>query len=289
MSDITIVTAFFDVGREKWRGKFKRDINTYIENFKFWARIRNELVIYTEKNVSEKIWEVRKNFGLEKKTKIIVIDDIMSLDTDIYMRMKRALSHPLAVKNRKRPNNPECYNYVYNYVMLLKAWVLQETVRRNLAKDMIAWIDFAYNHGGEYYTHAEEFDFLWQYKFSSKIHFFSLNEPDNIPIFELVKNMNTYFTGGFIVLPICLATELWRLYRESMIHLTSVGMCDDDQTLMLMAYREKPEIFEIHHIDGWFEPWKKFGGEHLQIKPKKQKIGSLFFRLKNFARKGKDD
>lgn len=39
MSELTIVTAYFDIGRNKWKG-FERGNNKYINYFKFWARIK---------------------------------------------------------------------------------------------------------------------------------------------------------------------------------------------------------------------------------------------------------
>ena len=40
MSDITIVTAYFDIGRGNWNNS-ERGNNKYINYFKFWARIKN--------------------------------------------------------------------------------------------------------------------------------------------------------------------------------------------------------------------------------------------------------
>ena len=43
--------------------------------------------------------------------------------------------------------------------MLLKQWCVKDAVEKGIAKGMIAWIDFGYNHGGKYYLKKEEFDF----------------------------------------------------------------------------------------------------------------------------------
>ncbi|CBL05387.1 Bacterial protein of unknown function (HtrL_YibB) [Megamonas hypermegale ART12/1] len=63
--DITIVTAYFDINRKNWKG-FERSNNDYINYFKFWARIKNNLIVYTSKEFVEDILNIRKNFGLEK-------------------------------------------------------------------------------------------------------------------------------------------------------------------------------------------------------------------------------
>ena len=68
MSEITLVTAYFDIGRGLWK-KQERDNNKYIEYFRFWARIKNRLIIYTTEEFREEIYEIRKSFGLEDRTK----------------------------------------------------------------------------------------------------------------------------------------------------------------------------------------------------------------------------
>ena len=61
MSDITIVTAYFDIGRNNWKG-YERNNNKYIQYFKFWAKIRNNIIVYTNKDLVEKIYEIRNNY-----------------------------------------------------------------------------------------------------------------------------------------------------------------------------------------------------------------------------------
>ena len=75
MAEITIVTALFDVGRKKWTD-FERDTETYLEYFKFWARLRNKVIIYTDRITGEKVLKIREEFGLQDRTKVIVIDCI---------------------------------------------------------------------------------------------------------------------------------------------------------------------------------------------------------------------
>lgn len=48
MSDITIVTAFFDIGRGEWAtGGFKRTPEDYLNYFKQLAVLENEMIIFT--------------------------------------------------------------------------------------------------------------------------------------------------------------------------------------------------------------------------------------------------
>lgn len=262
MQEITIVTAFFDIGRENWQG-FKRDNNKYVEYFKFWARMRNKIVIYTDKDTAQQVVQIRDSFGLADRTKVVVIDDIIALDSEVYLCMEKVLSNEQTIKFRNKPSNPESYNALYNYVVYLKPYFVADAVNRGLVSGMIAWVDFGYNHGGSFYLNPLDFDFLWQYDFSSKIHVFAVDPLDDTPVFEIVRSMKTYIAGGVIIAQ----DELWKvlaaLFRESLFNLASCGMVDDDQTLLIMAYRVRSEIFEIHPIEDFFCPFKDFGGSHL--------------------------
>ena len=54
---------------------------------------------------------------------------------------------------------------LYNYVMLLKSWCIKDAAERGLAKGLVAWLDFGYNHGGDTFIDPEDFDFCWDYEF----------------------------------------------------------------------------------------------------------------------------
>ncbi|MCE5286374.1 MAG: HtrL family protein [Pelosinus sp.] len=266
MEEITIVTAFFDIGREKWPG-FERDNSKYVENFKFWARMKNKLVVYTDQETARQVQQIRESFGLKDRTQTVVVDDITTLDPDIYQCMEKVLANELAIKFRRKPASPESYIAMYDYVMYLKTYFIVDAIERGLANGMISWMDFGYNHGGKFYTNPLEFDFLWQYDFSAKIHLFSIEPLDETPIFEIVRDMKIYISGGIVIAP----AELWKillpLVRRAIFSLASCGLMDDDQTLLIMAYREHPEFFEIHPIEDFFCPLKDCGCSHLTSLP----------------------
>ena len=264
MSEITIVTAFFDIGRKHMEG-FSRDSNTYLNYFKFWARINNKMIIYVDSNLAEEVKNIRSNFNLDHKTTVIPIDDFKQLVPDSYLSIKKGLSHPLTKKFRKNPKAPEAYNPEYTYITFLKPWLVQNAIEKGLTSGMIAWVDFGYNHGGKTYINSEEFNFTWNYDFSDKIHLFHLNSLNNLPIFEVVRQMPVDISAGVIIAP----SQYWKILVNSFVDsihcLAKCDLSDDEQTLLLMSYRESPNYFELHRIPSWFSVFKSFGGEHLTI------------------------
>lgn len=285
MSEITIVSAFFDIGRENIKG-FERSTNKYVEYFKFWARMKNRLVVYTDKITAEQVVKIRDEFHLKDRTQVIIVDDVYALEPEVYKKIEDALSIKTAISFRSLPKNPESWNPRYNYVTFLKPYFVADAVKKGYADGMIAWVDFGYNHAGENYIDSSQFDFLWCYDFSPKIHLFAMEQPDDMPIFEVVRTMRAYIAGAIMVAPAGLWIDFASLYKESMLHLTHCGVADDDQTLSIMAYRERPELFEIHPVDDWFVALTEVGGSHLTRASKIQYKESKK-QAQNFWQEGK--
>lgn len=266
---ITLVTAFFDIGRKDFED-IPRSNEKYVEHFKFWARMKNDLVVYTDSIMAENVKKIRKEFGLLDKTKIIIIDDITKIEPEIYNKMKLIENDPKYLAFRYKANATE-NNALYNYVMMLKSWFIKDVVDKKYAEGLVAWLDFGFNHGGDVYTDPKDFDYEWKYDFPDKITYFSLKEDLTEPIFSLVQSFDSLIMGAPFVMPDKLANEHYNLIREATISLLDCGFIDDDQLLMIMAYRKKPEIFNIVRSD-WFMPLYEFGGSHLKVKEKVTKV-----------------
>jgi protein YibB len=286
MEPITLVTAFFDIGRKNYL-RLSRDNSKYLNNFKFWARIKNNLIIYTSKDFSDEIMNIRKSFDLGDKTKIVIIDDLKNIEPDILNSMSNVSSNKYFLDFRLLRNATSNIPQ-YSYLMLLKTWFVNDAVKRELTSEKIAWIDFGFNHGGSLYTHPEDFDFEWNFNFEEKIHLFYYKSIDKKPIFETVRRLNDSIMGCLIYIPKKYASTLWNLNKESMKALNKVGLSDDDQLIQLMSLREKPEIFSLYESD-WFLPLKQYGGTHLRTKILKKKFILLLLlskiRLKFLKRK----
>ena len=83
-----IITAFWDVGRGK-DCKIPRTNERYYNEFAAWAKIRNRMIIYTDAKSQQTIMKVREEYGLLDRTTIFVIEDIFSIENEIYRKMKQ--------------------------------------------------------------------------------------------------------------------------------------------------------------------------------------------------------
>ena len=261
----TVVTAFFDMHRGEWRSS-GRSIQRYIDAFSLWTRIHNKLVVYTNADVAEQVKRIRAEYGLLEATEIIVIDDYLALDFALYQSIEKAMKSHSSKMFHLKPNHPESWNPVYNYVMLLKWWCVCDAIRRGSTSETVAWIDFGFNNCDTLYTEPNDFDFTWLCDTDDRINLFCINEPDDTPVFEIVQKMNTYVQGCSIVGPAKLWPEFAKLVRESMIEMNNVGFADDDQVFMLMAYRKKPDLFKLN-ICPWFSIFSVTSEQSFHIRP----------------------
>ena len=268
-TEITIVTAFFDINRKNYKEN-SRTNEEYAKFFEFWARIRNNIIVYTDSNMAKKVESIRKKFNLIDKTQIVIVDDVTTIEPDFLSRMKSCRTTDF-LNFRYIDNNADNDPY-YNYIMFLKSWFVKDAVEKGYAKGLIAWLDFGFNHGGAVFPNEEEFDYLWEVNLPmDKITMFSFNDDDNKPIFRIVESYDVYIMGAPFIVPDKLAKKFWDLIKRSMDSLLNCGFIDDDQTLMLMASRIDPSLFNIIKST-WFMPLKICGGNHLNMRVQNNKI-----------------
>lgn len=279
-NEITLVTAFFNIGRENFKA-IPRSDNKYFLEFEKWARMKNKLIVYTQPQMEKLVYDIRDKFGLKEYTVVITIENIYEIEESIYQRMKAVSGSRWFIDYRILPNAtsniPE-----YSYLMLLKSYFLKDAVKRGLTSNQVAWIDFGFNHGSDLYLNPEEFAFEWKYEFSHHIQYFYYLKYDEKPIFEIVRRLCDCIMGCLIVAPADLCVDLWELNKNSMETLLDMGLIDDDQLIHLMSYRKKPEIFKLTESK-WFLPLKEYGGDNL--KTLKEECNDNF--LKEMARKFK--
>ncbi|MBR2402293.1 MAG: hypothetical protein IKB01_05975 [Lachnospiraceae bacterium] len=266
-STITIVTGFFYIGREKTaKADLARSTQQYFDYFEQWAKMRNKLVVYTEPEFVEQVYQIREKFGLREKTIVIPVENVFAIEQELFDKMQK-VSDNQEFRNYRFYVNAMSNDAKYDYVMMMKYWCLQDAAKRNLIEDMAAWLDFGFNHGGEYFINPDEFDYLWEYDFSKKIHCFAFSDPQQVLGVKNMQLQRDCMMGAPIVLPKDLCDEFWALVKRAMESLLWIDCIDDDQQLVLMAIKQRPELFEVHYSD-WFLPLKEYGGEHLTVKPK---------------------
>ena len=257
MNDITIVTAFFDIGRGEWTPDkglphyLQRTTKTYIERFGNMAKLENPMVIYTSEDLVEEIKALRE----DRQTDIFVVDfknNFQKLRDEVTRVQKdpvyQAKINPMQVKN------PEYWNADYVVVNLLKSTFVCQSLEK-INTDLVAWMDFGY-------CRKPIVCNKWQYNFDkNKIHFFNIKDwVEGTFIQDVIANNDVHITGPMIVA----GKEMWptleTLVHHSVSELLKNDLIDDDQTILLMSYLQKPELFELHKVSSndWFVAFKDY-------------------------------
>lgn len=249
MDEIVIVTAFFDIGREKYKS-FSRLNDEYFEYFDFWARINNDIIVYCSANDEERVLEIRQKYGKRDKTKIVAIDNIYEIESSIYYDMLNVEKNENFLDFRYYRD--ACSNQArYNYVMFLKYWFLKNASEINGYEKKYAWLDFGYNHGGQKLTNPNDFDFTWYYNYNSKINLFALSNPDELSGIDMLQFQKDCIIGHTVIVPGDKCEMLYMYVKEALETLIGLGCMDDDQMLLYMAYKRHTNDFSITICD-WF-------------------------------------
>lgn len=265
MSDITIVTAFFDIGRGNWTQStnglqmphyIPRKTETYFKYFADLAKVKNDMVIYCGPEHAEQIDQIRKTNAPESNTKVFVVnfsDAIKTLKPLIEGIQKRQEYIDLIDDSRM----PEYWNADYVIVNLMKTdFVVNAYKRGQINTDLTAWLDFGYVRSPATLPK----NLIWKYNFDpSKMHYFNKQPIDfERPIFDIIKTNSVYIMGCHIIG----GKDAWEKHKQltgtSLQSLLHCGLIDDDQTFLLMNYKMDPNSFELHPINVKQEEWSEW-------------------------------
>jgi protein YibB len=253
-NSISIVTAFFDLDRNQWgKGNLKsinprhlRTSEDYLKYFSHLAKIKNQLIIYVDEKLAHHVLALRKRCGLEDNTIIFTHQNFFK-DPSIA-----EIIHKIEFNMRDElyrfvwnPNSPKFHSAKYVLINSFKSMFVNRVINMNMiSSDQAAWIDFGYCRSKEDMEAKEE----WKFNAKNKINLFQIKLLDETPIFNIVKNLDIYFHGSKILGHIKNWSSFEKEIDQSFSSLLNCGFVDDDQLLLLMAYRSNPKNFILHPI-----------------------------------------
>ena len=201
MNDITIVTAFFDIGRSDWTPDkglphyLHRTTETYFERFGYMAKLENKIIVYCAKEHVKDIKLLRQ----DRPTEILVVDFPNS-----FQELRNAVSivqkNPDYLKkiNLNQVRNPEYWSADYVVVNALKSTFVNRAIQLGYVEtDLVAWLDFGYCRESSTTNGVTH----WQYPFNKdKIHFFNVRDyKEGTFIQDIIANNTLHMHGSMIV------------------------------------------------------------------------------------------
>jgi protein YibB len=252
MNKISIVTAFFDIGRANWTQDkgyphyLARTVDTYMDCFSRLCQLENDITVIINNEHYDRIKQITKDRLF--KTNIICMD----LDSE-YASLLQTISRIqnseefIRLIPQSQIKNPEYWNSYYVLVTNLKARFVNEAIKKNLPQnDMIAWIDFGYMRTSNKVPRSK----IWSYNFDpNKIHLFEYKDKNpNRSFIDIVINNDVHVLGAQIVAHKKMWPLLDSLMERSWIELNNQNIVDDDQGLLLMSKHSELDMFESHKI-----------------------------------------
>ena len=251
MNKISIVTAFFDIGRGDWTPDkglphfLERSNDVYIERFKTLTRLENDITVFTSPDL---VRTLQKEIE-DRKNVTIVPYDLLHNNKDDLIKVSK-IQKSESFRSRVNPQQilmPEYWSPHYVVVTNLKAFFVQLAIEKNLPKnEMVSWIDFGYCRRPTQIPDSCK----WEYNFDPNfIHLFNyktLTPPKTIN--DAVLDNDVYILGAKAVAHKNKWKKMAELMQKSKEELEKNEMVDDDQGLWLLSTILSPEDFKFHRI-----------------------------------------
>lgn len=276
MSNITLVTGIWDIGRDSLQEGWSRPYQHYLDKFESLLKVEENLIIFGDEELKKFVFERRD----EKNTQFIVRDLEWFQNNDFFPLIQKIrndeswknLAGWLRESTQARLEN-------YNPLVMSKVYLLHDArIFDKFNSEYMFWIDGGLTntvHPG-YFTHDKVLDKLSKYisKFSficfpyeanNEIHGFEVSKINELS----GKKVERVARGGFFGGPKHTISEINSLYYSLMKQTLSEGYMGTEESLFsIMCYRNADIInyFEIESnglVGKFFEDLKN---DELKVK-----------------------
>ncbi len=138
----TIVTALFDIGRDKW-SNYSLSYHTYMMWMRNLLQFDSNMVIYTEQKFESFIKEQRQIVDPNLEKTIIIIDTIENLESyKLFYDKVSNLMKSEEFKGKIHFNVPEMTEALYNIIIFNKPYFIKDSIeKKHFDSDMYIWCD----------------------------------------------------------------------------------------------------------------------------------------------------
>jgi FkbM family methyltransferase len=268
-SNVTLVTGLWNIGRSDLQEGWSRSFNQYLENFDKLLDVKENLIIFGDKELESFVWKKRSRLN----TQFITRDLSWFINSEFYDKIQ------------KIRNNPNWFNQVgwlknstqakldmYNPLVMSKMFLLHDAkIMDAFSSEYMFWIDAGLAntvHTG-YFTHdnvlnklpkyISKFSFIcFPYDTTTEIHGFELNKLNSIS----GNKVNKVARGGFFGGPKNTIADINSIYYGLMLSTLNDGYMGTEESIFsIMCYKHSDLVnyFEIESnglINKFFEDLK---------------------------------
>lgn len=263
---ICLVTAFTDIGREKWTNGYKRSVDDYINGFLPYLKFNEELIVFTSQHIIKKISE--STLATKNNLKFVPFsfcsDGFRSLG---YLATEEKIMQSAEYKKLilHRIHHPEHSEPLYNIVQHLKVDFVRHVIDNSLTSaKYIAWTDFGFFHNNESKIPDTKagLDVLDLNKFDlHKINYCTINDlipSDHTDIYQELRNAPEIIAGSFFLGSQDKLKDYSELYHTILnLQFYDKNIVDDDQHVVLRCCIMVPNMFKLWKT-GWHNTYLQF-------------------------------
>jgi hypothetical protein len=260
---ICYVTAFLDIGREKWK-HFPRCFDIYLQSFlpflNLWRNDNNNLYIFIDERYFQTLSDITKNFN--NIDLIRINEETLKKYSPMWSKMEKEqeimnnIEFQTLIEHRK--NCPETNNPKYTLINHGKIDFVHY-ISKNIDKDFLQyiWFDFGYfNDKKNIPYQLIDVDKLNSDKINYTL-ISPLDDSDKDIIYTL--SVAPERIGGFFFSGNKNSIEKYqKLYHKIHQEMQEQNIVDDDQHIALRCYFRNKELFHLHETNGWHKAFLYF-------------------------------
>lgn len=256
--DVTIATAFFDIGRRSWLTNYRRD-DEYLSDIATVMSMRNRMVIFTSPEYVAVFERHRRDYGLMSRTLIVSMPLACIPTAPLATPVQRLMCKPDYLRGAVEPWAPERQHAWYNLLMYAKAYFLRaSTAFPQLRSDYSLWIDAGCHDPMCDYTTAGRClspSRLARRDRLRMAHTAALSAATlRGDASSFVRRKAVHFAGTIFGTATRNVERVYMRFVDTLQWLLGQGAVDQDQTVFAYMYMQHPDEFDTYFVDN---EWKE--------------------------------
>ena len=248
---ITLVTCFYNIGRDKW-DVLSRPIDTYFANCEKVLKQRNPICIFTTDEYRERCLTIRrKTDPLLLYTKIIVLpfNELQYYDKRDLIE---AAQTDISTKIPAQMGEPEFTQPDYILVICNRPYFFKHVALENpFCSKIFQWVDFGI-HSNLLAENCSDNIFSSIFYKSDKIRIVGFNSNVNIEDRETYYNSHNKTLASTLMAgdknSVC---RLCDLFHDEFSTMLDLGLVNQEQYILYYLYCKNPEYFDYYVCSEW--------------------------------------
>lgn len=256
MSNITLVTGLWNIGRDGLEEGWSRSFSHYLEKFEQLLKVEDNLIIFGEEELEKFVWERRE----QSNTQFIRRDKLWFIDNDFYNKIQKIRTNPDWFNQSSwLKESTQGRLEMYNPLVMSKMFLLNDAkILDKFNSEFMFWIDAGLTntvHPG-YFTHdkvldkfskyVDKFTFVcFPYDANNEIHGFSYPQINSWAGDDVKKVARGGFFGG----PKDVISEVSGRYYSLLNDTLSDGLMGTEESIFSIMTYKFPELINYFEIE----------------------------------------